>query len=142
VNINCRDFEASKSFYEMLGFEEVWRVPETNTEDVAKAVGMPPYRVKGALFALKGASPPVVIDLLQWLEPSASTPPYPTLYQPGIARLALATRDLDADYRFLVERGVEVLSEPATVKMDATRGSRFFCFKDPDGIFLELVETF
>ena len=42
VNINCSDYAASKKFYEMLGFEEVWRVPETNTAEVAAAVGMPP----------------------------------------------------------------------------------------------------
>ena len=44
VNINCSDYAASKKFYEMLGFEEVWRVPETNTAEVAAAVGMPPIQ--------------------------------------------------------------------------------------------------
>ncbi|MEZ5229825.1 MAG: hypothetical protein R2710_25135 [Acidimicrobiales bacterium] len=35
-------------FYEMLGFRESWVVPETNTPEVAAAVGMPPYQVRGA----------------------------------------------------------------------------------------------
>ncbi len=26
--------------------------------------------------------------------------------------------------------------------MNETRGTRFFCFRDPDGTFLELVESF
>ncbi len=56
VNINCKDYDASRKFYEMLGFEEMWVVPPTNTPEVAAAVGMPPYRVKGALLALKGAN--------------------------------------------------------------------------------------
>ena len=77
VNINCSDYAASKKFYEMLGFEEVWRVPETNTAEVAAAVGMPPYSVNGALLALKGSEPALVIDLLEWREPRDPGAPYP-----------------------------------------------------------------
>ena len=29
ININCSDYERSKAFYEMLGFQEYWPVPET-----------------------------------------------------------------------------------------------------------------
>lgn len=68
VNINCSDFDGSKKFYEMLGFESFWQVPETNTPEVAAAVGMFEYRVKGALMRLKGANPPVMIDLLEWCQ--------------------------------------------------------------------------
>ena len=142
VNINCRDYEKSRRFYEMLGFRERWRVPETNSPEVAAAVGMPPYRVKGAIMVLEGANPPVSIDLLEWQEPRDESPPYGNLYRPGLARLALASSDLDADYAFLEAQGVEILSPPATVMVTDTAGSRFFCFKDPDGSFLELVETF
>lgn len=142
VNINCSNYQASKAFYQMLGFEEIWQVPETNTEEVAAAVGMPPYRVEGALLGLVGANPPVVIDLLEWKEPNDKTPPYQHLYHLGIARIALNTTDLKADYEFLLDQGVEVISPPATVYSSDTHGSRFFCFKDPDGTVLELVESF
>ncbi len=142
VNINCRDYQVSKAFYEMLGFEEIWRVPETNTEEVARAVGMPPYRVQGALLALKGANPPVVVDLLAWQEPRDESAPYPNLYRLGIARLALRTTDISADYAYLLAQGVDVVSPPATVALNEDHGSRFFCFKDPDGTFLELVENY
>ena len=40
VNINCSSYERSKLFYKMLGFEEVWVVPKTNTPEVNAAVGM------------------------------------------------------------------------------------------------------
>jgi len=142
VNINCTNYQRSKQFYELLGFEEVWQVPEPNTEEVAAAVGMPPYRVKGALLSLKNAPTPVVIDLLQWQEPNDTNPPYPHLYHTGLARLALRTTDLQADYSYLQQAGVEILSEPATVSAGEGHGSRFFCFKDPDGTYLELVESF
>ena len=142
VNINCSDYEHSKQFYSMLGFEEIWPVPETNTKEVAAAVGMPSYKVKGALLGLKGAATPLVIDLLEWQEPTDSSSPYPHLYHTGLARLALSTTDLQSDYEFLKQAGVEILSEPATVSTGEGHGSRFFCFKDPDGTYLELVESF
>ena len=53
VNVNCSDFDASLAFYELLGFRKVVDVAPTNTPEVAAAVGMPPYRVKGALLALE-----------------------------------------------------------------------------------------
>ena len=142
VNINCKDYDASRKFYEMLGFEEMWVVPPTNTPEAAAAVGMPPYRVKGALLSLKGATPPVIIDLLEWQSPMDDSPPYSHLYHIGLARIAFRTTDLLADLSYLRGQGVEILSEPATVMSDSTHGSRFFCFKDPDGTYLELVESF
>jgi len=142
VNINCTDYARSKAFYEMLGFEEVWQVPATNSAEVNAAVGMSNYRVTGAILKLKGVEPGVLIDLLQWHEPEDHSPPYANLYRPGLARLALRSSDLQADYDYLVAQGVEVLSPPATVYAGANHGSRFFCFKDPDGTFLELVEQF
>ncbi len=57
VNINCTNYQRSKEFYQLLGFEEFWEVPPTNTKEVAAAVGMPPYKVKGALLALQNAGP-------------------------------------------------------------------------------------
>ena len=141
VNINCTDFDRSKAFYELLGFRELWRVPETNTPEVAAAVGMPPYRVKGALLILQNALAPVVIDLLQWLEPHDPAPPYPHLYHLGIARIAFATDDLDGDKARLEAAGVEFLSAPATLPADSGMSARFVCFRDPDGTVLELVEN-
>ena len=141
ININCRDFAVSKAFYEMLGFREYWLVPETNTLEVARAVGMSePYRVKGALMALESAERPMVIDLLEWQSPRDESPPYPNLYRPGLARIAMASADIDADFEFLTDQGVEVVSEPVNVHTSSTSYARFFCFKDPDGTFLELVQ--
>ena len=141
VNINCSNFERSRRFYEALGFRVVWQVPPTNTAEVAAAVGMPPYRVNGALMALEGAEHPLVIDLLEWQSPSDDAPPYPHLYHLGLARLALATADLDADLAALARMGVEFIGPPARVVVNGVAGGRFVCFKDPDGTVLELVEA-
>ena len=142
VNINVSSFERSKVFYENLGFRLIWMVPSTNSAEVAAAVGMPPYRVKGGLMALQGAANPVVIDLLEWADPRDEAPPYGHLYHLGIARIALATADMDADLETLKSMGVEFVGPPARVIVNGVAvGGRFVCFKDPDGTILELVET-
>ena len=143
VNINCSDFERSRRFYEALGFRVTWPVPPTNTPEVAAAVGMPPYRVKGALMALDGSRNRVVIDLLEWESPRDESAPYPHLYHYGLARLALSTSDMDEDLATLEDMGVEFVGPPARVVVDGVpRSGRFVCFKDPDGTVLELVEDF
>ena len=50
ININCSDFERSKAFYELLGFREIMPVTPDGEGDEAAAVGMPRYRVRGALM--------------------------------------------------------------------------------------------
>ena len=141
VNINCSDFERSRAFYELLGFEHLLDVAPTTTPEVAAAVGMPPYRVRGALLILRTPQP-VVIDLLEWRDPRDDSPPYEHLYHIGIARIALATDNMDGDMARLKSLGVRFLSGPATVTIPgAPSSSRFVCFKDPDGTVLELVES-
>ena len=142
VNINVSSFERSRAFYETLGFRLIWMVPSTNSTEVAAAVGMPPYRVKGGLMTLEGAEHPIVIDLLEWEHPRDEAPPYEHLYHRGLARIALATADMDADLKTLTAMGVELVGPPARVVVDGVAaGGRFVCFKDPDGTILELVET-
>jgi glyoxylase I family protein len=141
ININVSDFDRSRSFYEALGFRLIWTVPTTNSDEVAAAVGMPPYHVRGGLMQLEGAEHPVVIDLLQWEHPHDDEAPYPHLYHYGLARLALATRDMDADLATLAAMGAELVGPPARVVVNGVAtGGRFVCFKDPDGTILELVE--
>ena len=141
VNINCSDFETSQTFYEKLGFELFLDVPESNTPEVAAAVGFDDYRLRGALMRLRDSQPPFVIDLLEWREPSDSAAPYAALNHLGIARIALYSSDLDADVEELRAAGVEILSPPATVFWDGRPSSTFVCFKDPDGTVLELVQN-
>lgn len=141
VNVNCSDFERSRAFYERLGFRVLTEVPETGAPGVPEAVGLPGYRVRGALMALDGVRGAPLIDLLEWRTPRDEAPPYAKLNHLGIARIALRTGDLDADVAELKRAGVELLSEPATVPASGGMvGSRFVCFLDPDGTVLELVE--
>ena len=136
-----RDFQRSKAFYEMLGFQADWPMPRTNTAEVDNAVGMPKYEVEGALMALQNAEQPMVIDLLEWKSPRDDSPPCPNLYRPGLARIALSSSDIDADFDFLVANSVEAVSRPVNVHTSENSYARFFCFKDLDGTFLELVQV-
>jgi catechol 2,3-dioxygenase-like lactoylglutathione lyase family enzyme len=138
VNINCSDFDRSRQFYEMLGFWVVMPVVPDGSGDVAAAVGMEGYQVRGALMRHKDRS---VIDLLEWQDPRDERPPYDTLNHRGIARLALVTTDIESDIERLSAEGVEFLSqEVAVVEGPDGSATRFICFKDPDGTVLELVE--
>ncbi len=140
VNVNCSDFDRSLKFYELLGFKKYLDVPATNSAEVAAAVGMPPYKVKGALLALENSKTSFVIDLLEWQKPSDDDPPYNHLYHLGINRIALASDDLDKDMARLKSEGVEFLSDPASVIIEDGPKTRFVCFKDPDGTVIELVQ--
>ena len=139
VNVNCSDYERSREFYETLGFRVVWEVPEVGSPEVSAAVGMPPYRVRGALMALENDSP-MLIDLLEWKDPHDDDAPYPHLYHLGLARIAMVTSNMDADVKELQEMGVEFISDPVRLAGPGGTSSRFVCFKDPDGTVLELVE--
>lgn len=138
VNVNCSDFDRSLQFYRLLGFELVAMVPETNTAEVAAAVGMRPYRVKGGILRLPGES--TLIDLLEWQDPNDRDPPYPHLYHLGLARIALRTSDFDGDLAELAAHGVEPIGEPAEVVWEGQPTTRIACFHDPDGTVLELVD--
>ncbi len=141
VNVNCRDYDVSRAFYEKLGFELLLEVAPTNTTAVCRAVGFEDYRLRGGLFRLKGRGAPFVIDLLEWQSPRDDAPPYPALNHIGLARIALATSDFDADLAELRADGVEIIGDPAVVVWEDRPDSRFVCFKDPDGTVLELVEN-
>lgn len=138
ININCSNFEHSQAFYEMLGFKLLMPVQPKASGDVAAAVGMGNYTLRGALMKHPTGT---VIDLLEWQEPADSRPPYEALNHLGIGRIAFVTSDIEADIESLRAEGVEFLSTgPASVVGPRGSTTRFICFRDPDGTVLELVD--
>lgn len=138
VNINVSDFDRSVAFYEGIGFQQLMDVEPHGSAEVAAAVGLEPYVLRGALMAHQDGS---MLDLLEWQDPSDPAPPYERLNHLGIARIALTTSDLDADVARLRADGVVFLSEvPASVPDVFGGATRFICFRDPDGTVVELVE--
>ena len=140
ANVNCPDFEVSRRFYERLGFQVVWDVPADGAPAVAAAVGLPLYKVRGAVMALHGDVRSTMIDLLEWQDPRDEAAPYTSLNHLGIARLAFATRDLAGDLAELAELGATMVGPPVTIAGPTGAGVSFACFYDPDGTVLELVQ--
>ncbi len=140
ATVNCSDYEQSRLFYEMFGFQSVNDFEE-NSPEVAEALGVSSYMVRGSYMTLNSKS---IIELVDWEEPYDSELPYPHLYHIGVARIAILTTNIDADVRKLKANGVEFISEePVYVEMDfwpVIIKSRFICSYDPDGTIVELVE--
>lgn len=76
------------------------------------------------------------LDLIEWASPLDDTSPYEHLARLGINRIALWTIGLDEEYQRLKTDGVEFLSEPLFMGGH----TKFVCFKDPDGVIIELIE--
>lgn len=138
VNVNCRDHARSKAFYEMLGFQSVFEIPEGTDDDMVAGLGLARgARARASIMMLDPAEQRSCrLDLIEWTDPPTHGSPYPDLMHAGAARIALYTTGLDAEYERLRANGVEFLSEPVTM----ATGARFVCFHDPDGTILELIE--
>ena len=142
ININVTDFERSLAFYKMVGFKVVLNIGEGPNKANDVGLNIPNSIARAALLALSDDPRATRIDLIEWKQPKTEGHPYPHLYHAGAARIALFTKGLDEEYARLKALGVEMVSEPVTIKFGNKAGAKFFCFKDPDGTFLELIEPF
>ena len=142
ININVKDFERSLAFYKMLGFKVVLNIGEGANPANDKGLGIPNSVARAALLVLGDDPRATRIDLIEWKQPQTEGEPYPHLYHTGAARIALFTKGIDEEYERLKGEGVEFVSEPVTMRFPNGAGSKFFCFKDPDGTYLELIEPF
>jgi glyoxylase I family protein len=142
VNINVTDFDRSLEFYKMLGFKVVLDIGEGPNKANDKGLNIPNSVGRAALLALSDDPRATRIDLIEWKQPRTDGAPYPHLYHTGINRIALFTKNLDEEYARLRALGVEMVSEPVEMSAGRKAGARFFCFKDPDGTYLELIEPF
>ncbi len=155
-NTNVSNFVAAREFYGKLGFGTFMGFPDTNTQEMAQAMGIKTptsydgskgetaggYLLHGELLglnvfklgaaALKGG----LIDLIEFIIPRNEEPPYAQLNHLGIARTAMHTTNIAADYKYMKNAGVEFISAP-TSRSD---GTVFAIFSDLDGTHYELIE--
>lgn len=148
-NANVSDFPASRAFYGKLGFETISGFPDTNTLAMAQAIGIETptsydgsqgdsaggYLLHGELIG-PGGFDGGIIDLIEFKIPRNDVPPYARINHLGMAKAAMYTTNIAADYEYMTRIGVKFLSPP-TVRSD---GTSFAIFTDPDGIFYELIE--
>ena len=137
INVNCRNLDRSRAFYENLGFEGVLDLPEGGKPEMLRGLGLPPSARGRAVIMMLDPKVPrsTRLDLIEWTEPPTGGEALPDLTHVGAARIALWTKGIEAEYQRLRAEGVEFLSEPVDMN-----GSWFCCFKDPDGTVLELID--
>jgi len=142
INVNVSDFERSLAFYKMVGFKVVLDLGEGPNPANDIGLNVPNGVIRAALLALSDDPRATRLDLIEWKHPKTEGKAPAHLYHVGPARIALFTKNIDEEYQRLKAAGVEMVSEPVLMKFPNGAGSRFFCFKDPDGNFLELIEPF
>ena len=147
-NTNVSDYDSSRAFYFAIGVVNGFGFPDTNTLAVAESLGIVTptsydgsqgpeaggYLLHGNLIFLASFGG-LFIDLIEFTIPRNNEPPYANLNHLGMARAALLTNDLDADYAY-ISGFAPFISAPAT----RSNGTRFAIFEDPDGTFYELIE--
>jgi glyoxylase I family protein len=137
-NINCTNLERTVPFYEMLGFKVILDFRGgMKSKEMAEAFGLPVADLKGVHLRIGDDEEATRIDLLEFVAPPPEGQPYPALNCTGVARVCLRTKGIWRVYENLKAKGIKFLSEPK--KLPGTEVT-IVCFKDPDGIFVELLE--
>lgn len=139
ANIVVRNLDRSIKFYEQLGFKVVDGPFEIDGNDFGPMLGFGYAKVR-AVFMRVGDDPKAtMLDVLEFLDPVSKEAPYRSLNNPGIARLCFKVDDIHRTYEDLKKMGVEFVSPPRVKEGDGKRVT-MFCFKDPDGTFLEIID--
>lgn len=130
------DLDRSVDFYcGKLDFELVARNDDRGGEFLDTVCQAEGVRINIALVRGGGE----IIELIQVLRPDGfptdvDTRPF------GMARIGFEVTDIEGTVADLRRRGVEPMSEIATVTSGHYSGGRAVFFRDPDGIILELQE--
>lgn len=136
--LNTSDMERQRTFYQLLGFKgEIYPAGPETSESFARSLGFKDnYLIHVSLHSLENPPTMPFVDTVQFRGDSyRDEPPYAKLNHLGMSYATYSTTNLDGDYAWLRERGVEFLSAPAT----APDGERFVFFNDQDGAFLKLI---
>ena len=134
-----KDIEKSAKFYcDVLGMRMGDRI-ERQGEFVEQVLAFPGAHIDRA-FLDKGEGHK--LELIQYLSPSSGTPNV-NRNDLGAAHLAFFVEDLDRFYRETSQRGLNYNNPPASQYDDQGNVSMKACYaQDPDGNWLEFVETF
>ena len=140
VNVNVSDFERSRAWYQMLGYEVTNKLASTDSIAVANAMGFAePFQIDGAIVTHPADGS--TLELVQWITPYNPERPYPVpVNHRGIHRMAFSTSDIAADVAALKAQGVEFVSEVTPCCSGPDSWGSIVGFYDPDGTVVELVE--
>ncbi|MBU16513.1 MAG: hypothetical protein CL725_02275 [Chloroflexi bacterium] len=134
-----KDIEASIKFYaEVLGMRIAGRT-EREGEFVEQVLAFPGAHIKGGFVDMGDGHQ---LELIQYLSP-ASGENHLHRNDLGASHLAFFVDDLDAFYQETSQKGIKYNNPPASMFDDDGKLSRKAAYaQDPDGNWLEFVETF
>ena len=139
MNVNCSDLERSLTFYrDLLGLTQgAHTAPQEPQPGAAFGLGEAQWDA-WILYDQRGLEG-MAIDLLEWQVPPPTGTPYPKANTPGLARLGITTRDIDAAYERLIGAGVDCYGPPHDVDVEGVPTMKAFVCEDPDGTLIELM---
>ena len=147
ININVSNLERSIEFYEKLGFEVFMpeipylglnreAVIQVSPQAAARALGLNPETGgRACIMQLDNGFPK--IDLTEFAVKTQQKPL--TNADLGLVRICLASQDLQRDYVYLSDQGVEFILEPQPCKDGMAEIAT--CI-DPDGTLIELIQVY
>ncbi len=134
INIVVSDLDEAIDFFMGIGFE-LFEKKELSGKWIDEVVGL--KDVKAIYAALRIGDFPVVIELLQYVNPVGDRCEFVSLPNTiGIRHVALRVERIEEVVDRLKTQGVEFFSEIRTNPY----GKRMCYLKGPDGIILELAE--
>ncbi|MGE2837090.1 VOC family protein [Mycobacterium sp. SMC-4] len=127
IGLRVRDIDASRAFYEALGFSEVKRLKVPDQMAQALLGLEPPIGFEAAYLRNEG----VVLQLLTFSGYPVPDEPERGMVGAGLTHLSIAVPDMGAAQAAVTAHGGGVIADP---------GGGYACMvRDPDGQLLELV---
>ncbi|MCB0996710.1 MAG: VOC family protein [Acidimicrobiales bacterium] len=139
VNVNCSDLDRSLRFYrDVVGLHTTVRTAPDHQP--GGAFGLDVAQWDAWILAGDAGTDGVVLDLLEWQQPTPSGTPPASIATRGFSHLRLGHPDLDALHDALADDGCPALAPPASMSAPEHTQRSFFA-RDPDGTLLEFVEA-
>ena len=142
IGLTVVDIEVSKKFYgEVLGLDFLGEmIMEGPNADAL--FGHPNSTCKVAYFKDKNYPQAPAIELLQFVDIKPEVQKT-NLRRTSVSEICFNVKDIDAEYKRLIELGVEFVGEPQDFDSTAfgLGMSRAVYMYDPDGIIIELTQT-
>jgi catechol 2,3-dioxygenase-like lactoylglutathione lyase family enzyme len=156
VGLNCRDIEASGTFYrDVVGLDQFWNVrpgPQQNNGIIGDELRNPdgtkysePMLHRNATLLKCRADDRTPLNLIEWISPEPYGVPYASPLEVGIQSLSFEVHHVFDAYaalsRALHRRLDQLISPPERWDLGAAGVWWVASFLDPDGARLHLVES-
>ncbi|WP_457640421.1 VOC family protein [Persephonella sp.] len=125
ISISVKDPEESKRFYETLGFKEIFRW--SSEDGNLTIIHLKLSDIFLEIFSFKNSKE----------KPDFTENLWEDLKVRGIKHFALKVDDINKTREFFIKKGI--ISDKIEITEGKT-GILYFFIKDPDGIFIEIVE--